>query len=163
MIAADRGPAEVEVRSGEAPQKILLATEGRAIPNAAIARVVELARPGKASVRVLSIARIHGTSFGFPNPGLLPTTREWEEQRESVRRAVGRLRRKGIDADGHVVGTRRSTKRICQEAEQTGCDLIVMAADEDRGRLVGDVMWSQEPQRVRRRAGVPVILVRDLE
>lgn len=163
MIVAERAQARVDVTPGETPQKILLATEGRAIPNAAIARVVELARPGHASVRVLSIARIHGTSFGFPNPGLLPTKREWEEQRESVRRAVARLRRKGIDADGHVVGTRRSTKRICQEAEQTGCDLIVMAADPDRGRLVGDVMWSQEPQRVQRKAKVPVILVRDAQ
>src|SRR5581483_12470442 len=136
--------------SAEGPfERILLASEGRPIPDAAIDRVVELARPGSASVRVFSIARIHGVSFGLQTPGLLPTKTEWDEQRKLVSRAVKRLERKGIDADGHVVGTRKSTKRILQEAEFAGCDAIVMAADPDRNRLVGDMIWSQEPQRVR--------------
>jgi nucleotide-binding universal stress UspA family protein len=152
---------------GDAPgtdgpfERILLASEGRPIPDAAIRRVIELARPSNASVRVFSIARVHGVSFGFPNPGLLPTKREWAEQRDLVTKAVKRLRRKGIEADGSVVGTRKSTKRICQEAEVAGCDAIVMAADPDRNRLVGDMIWSQEPQRVARKAKMPVYLVRD--
>jgi hypothetical protein len=37
----------------------------------------------------------------------------------------------------------------------------VMAADPDRSRLIADAMWSQEPQRVRRKAKVPVFLVPD--
>jgi nucleotide-binding universal stress UspA family protein len=126
-----------------------------------LARVVELARRTHATVQVLSIARVHGVAFGLPNPGLLPTRREWDEQREMVRKAVARLRRKGLDADGHVVGTRNATKRICQEAVITGSEAIVMAADPDRGRFVGDFMWTQEPQRVRRKARVPVFLVID--
>lgn len=143
-------------------ERILLASEGRPIPDAAIARVVELvARQPDASVRVLSLARVHGVSFGMPNPGLLPTKAEWKEQHEIVATAVKRLRRQGIDADGHVVGTRKSTKRICQEATFAGCDAIVMAADPDRNRIIGDTLWSQEPQRVRRRAKLPVFLVRE--
>jgi nucleotide-binding universal stress UspA family protein len=141
--------------------RILLASEGRPIPDAAIGRVVALARRSGASVRVLSIARVHGVSFGMPNPGLLPTKTEWKQQRELVASAVKRLRRKGLDADGHVVGTRKSTKRICEEAALAGCDAIVMAADPDRNRLVADMMWSQEPQRVRRKAKLPVFLVPD--
>ncbi len=140
-------------------ERILLASEGRPIPDAAIARVIELAQPAGASVRVFSIARVHGVAFGMQSPGLLPTKAEWAEQRKIVDRAVKRLERKGIDADGHVVGTRKSTKRILQEAEFAGCDAIVMAADPDRNRLVGDMIWSQEPQRVRRRAKLPVFLV----
>ncbi len=58
-----------------------------------------------------------------------------------------------------MVGTRKSTKRILQEAEFAGCGAIVMAADPDRGRIAGDMLWSQEPQRVRRRAKIPVFLV----
>ena len=54
-------------------ERILLASEGRPIPDAAIERVVELARPMNASVRVFTIARVHGTSFGMQSPGLLPT------------------------------------------------------------------------------------------
>lgn len=140
-------------------ERILLASEGREIPDAAVDRVVTLAKRSGASVRVFSIARVHGVSFGFPNPGLLPTKTEWREQREIVAKAVKRLQRKGIEADGHVVGTRKSTKRICEEAKTAGCDAIVMAADPDRNRLVGDMIWSQEPQRVRRKARVPVFLV----
>jgi nucleotide-binding universal stress UspA family protein len=148
--------------SPEGPfERILLASEGRPIPDAAIDRVVELARPGGATVRVFSIARVHGVSFGLQTPGLLPTKREWDEQREIVGRAVERLERKGIDADGHVVGTRKSTKRILQEAEFAECDAIVMGADPDRNRVAGDFMWTQEPQRVRRRARIPVFLVSD--
>jgi nucleotide-binding universal stress UspA family protein len=148
--------------AGRPLQRILLASEGRPIPDAAIARVVELvARRSDASVRVLSLARVHGVSFGMPNPGLLPTKAEWKEQHEIVAKAVKRLQREGIDADGHVVGTRKSTKRICQEATFAGCDAIVMAADPDRNRIVGDMLWSQEPQRVRRRAKLPVFLVQD--
>ena len=144
-------------------ERILLASEGRPISDAAIDRVVELARPGDASVRVFSIARVHGTQFGMPNPGLLPTRKEWKEQREIVARAVKRLERKGIEADGNVIGTRKSTKRILQEAVLAGCDAIVMTADPDRNRLVGDFLWTQEPQRVRRKAKIPVFLVGDEE
>jgi nucleotide-binding universal stress UspA family protein len=141
--------------------RILLASEGRPIPDAAVARVLELARRSDASVYVLSIARVHGVAFGLPNPGLLPTKREWDEQRDMVGKVVKRLKRKGIDADGRVVGTRKSTKVILQEAQISSCDAIVMAADPDRNRVAGDFMWSQEPQRVRRRAKVPVFLVPD--
>jgi nucleotide-binding universal stress UspA family protein len=142
-------------------QRILLASEGRAINDAAIARTVELATRSGAVVHVFSIARVHGVSFGLPNPGLLPTKSEWAEQREIVAKAVKRLKRHGLEADGHVVGTRKATKRICQEAAQHDCEAVVMAADPDRSRLVGDMLWSQEPQRVRRRAKVPVFLVMD--
>jgi nucleotide-binding universal stress UspA family protein len=145
----------------EPVQRILLASEGRPIPDAVIARVVELARGSGASVHVLSIARVHGVAFGLPNPGLLPTKREWDEQREIVRMAVARLRRKKIKADGHVLGTRTASKRIVDEAQRERCDVIVMAADADRNRLAGNVMWTQEPQRVARRAKLPVILVRE--
>lgn len=110
---------------------------------------------------MLSIARVHGVAFGLQTPGLLPTKREWDEGRATVARAVKRLRRKGIDADGHVLGTRRATKRICEEAAVEGCEAIVMSADPDRNRFVADFLWSQEPQRVRRRARVPVFLVLD--
>jgi nucleotide-binding universal stress UspA family protein len=140
-------------------ERILLATEGRPIPDAAIARVIQLANRSDPSVRVFSIARVHGVSFGMPNPGLLPTKAEWREQHELVAHAVKRLKRKGVDADGHVVGTRKSTKRIVQEAKLAGCDAIVMPADADRFRLYGDMLWSQEPQRVRRKARIPVFLV----
>jgi nucleotide-binding universal stress UspA family protein len=147
------------VAEGEQSYKrILLASEGREIPDRAIARVVELAEPG-AGVHVFSVARVHGVSFGLPNPGLLPTRAEWAQQRDIVAGAVKRLQRKGLKADGRVLGTRKATARIRDEAAKEGCEAIVMAADPDRNRIVADMLWSQEPQRVRRRAAVPVFLV----
>jgi nucleotide-binding universal stress UspA family protein len=144
-------------------ERILLASEGRDISDAAVTRVLELLDRTDASVYVLSIARVHGVAFGLPNPGLLPTKREWDDQREMVRKVVKRLKREGIEADGRVIGTRNATKKIVQEATISGCEAIVMTADTDRNRVIGDFSWSQEPQRVRRKAKIPVFLVHEDE
>lgn len=139
---------------------VLLASEEREIPRAAVDLAVRMARRCDAPVHVFSVARVWGSSLGFPNPGLNPTKSEWDTQHRVVDHAVARLRRKGIEADGRVVGTRAAAKRILREARRLGCDAIVMGADPPRGRIVGDFMWSQEPYRVRRRAGdLPVYLV----
>jgi nucleotide-binding universal stress UspA family protein len=139
--------------------RILLATEGRPIEQRAVDFALELARKRRAPVHVFSVARVWGTSFGFPNPGLLPTRREWDQQREIVTSAVKRLKQGGVEAEGRVLATRKATKRIVGEAKRLGCDVIVMAADPPRNRFVADLLWSQEPYRVRRRAEVPVYLV----
>lgn len=139
--------------------RILLATEGRPIQPRALGFAVDLARSRRAAVHVFSVARVWGTSFGLPNPGLLPTRKEWDEQREIVTSTVKQLMKAGVEAEGRVLATRKATKRIVSEAERLGCDVIVMAADPPRNRLVADLMWSQEPYRVRRRARMPVYLV----
>ena len=137
---------------------MLLASEGRAIPAAAVERAAELAHDG-GHVHVFSVVRVWGTSLGLPNPGLLPNKREWEEQRTVVGEAVEALSRRGVEATGRVLATRKATKRIVGEAERLGCGAIVMAADPPRSRLLADFLWSQEPYRVRRRAHVPVHLI----
>jgi nucleotide-binding universal stress UspA family protein len=146
-------PEEIEVRA------VLLASEEREISPAALQLAARMARRCAAPVHVFSIARVWGTTFGFPNPGLYPSKREWDTQRANVDKAVRALRRKGIEADGRVVGTRAAAKRIVREARRLECDAIVMGADPPRRRLLADFIWSQEPYRVRRRADVPVYLV----
>jgi hypothetical protein len=141
-----------------AMSRVLLASEGRPIPSPALDAAAELAGNG-GQVHVFAIVRVWGTSLGLPNPGLLPTKREWDTQRELVGDAVKALRRRGIDADGRVVATRKATKRIVGESERLGCESIVMAADPPRNRFLADLMWTQEAYRVRRRAKVPVHLV----
>jgi nucleotide-binding universal stress UspA family protein len=142
-------------------RRLLLASEGRPFTDAAIELAVELARDERAPVHVLSIARVHGTAFGLPNPGLLPTRSEWADQRAQVAAAVKRLERHGVQADGKVLGSRKAAVQISEHAVKLGCDAIVMAADPPRGRIVGDFLWSQEPYRVRRRSRVPVLLATD--
>jgi nucleotide-binding universal stress UspA family protein len=137
--------------------RVLLASEGRPIPESAIRFAAGLRAP----VRVLSVARVYGISFAFPNPWLMPSRQEWREQREIVESAVKALERHGVEATGHVVGTRKATRGILREAARQHCDVIVMAADPPRNRFLADLMWSQESYRVRRRAKVPVYLIVD--
>ena len=138
---------------------MLLASEGRAIPSAAVERAAELAREHGGRVHVFTVARVWGTSLGLPNPGLMPTKREWDEQRAHVDEAVAALEKRGVRATGEVLATRKVTKRICGAADRLHACAIVMAADPPRNRLLADLMWSQEAHRVKRRANIPVHLV----
>jgi nucleotide-binding universal stress UspA family protein len=151
----DPDPETLSVRA------VLLASEDREIPTAAVDFAARIAKHSDAPVHVFTIARVWGTSFGFPNPGLQPTRHEWEQQRHNVEKAIGRLERKGVKARGRVVGTRAGSKRIVKEATRLDCDAIVMAADPKAHPLIRNFMWSQEPWRVKRRARVPVFLVVD--
>jgi nucleotide-binding universal stress UspA family protein len=153
--AGEPDPETLAVRA------VLLASESREIPTSAIDLAARIAKRSGAPVHVFTIARIWGTSYGFPNPGLQPTKREWEEQRHNVEKAVGRLERKGVEARGRVVGTRAGAKRIVKEAKRLGCDAIVMGADPKASPLIRNFMWGQEPYRVRSRTSIPVFLVVD--
>ena len=141
-----------------AVDRVLLASEGRPIPPAAVELAATLAKQGGGKVHVFSVARVWGSGLGLPNPGLLPSKGEWDVQRGVVREAVEGLKRKGVDASGQVLATRKATKRILREAERLECGAIVMAADPPRNRVVSDLMWSQEPYRVQRKAEIPVYL-----
>jgi nucleotide-binding universal stress UspA family protein len=148
-------PAPEDVRV----DRLLLASEGRAIPPATIDFAARIAKRGGGAVHVFAVMRVWGSGFGLPNPGLMPTKHEWDAQRAIVSDAVAALEQHGVKASGHVLATRKATKRILGEADRLGCGAIVMAADPARNRILADLMWSQEPYRVRRRARIPVYLV----
>jgi nucleotide-binding universal stress UspA family protein len=137
----------------------MVASEGRPVDAKVIEQALGLARPIGAEVVVMSIARVWGSSLGFPNPWLNPSKREWDEQKRIVSDAVSALQEGGVHAYGLVLATRRPGRRILKEASMRSVEAIVMGADASRGRLLGDFSWSQEPQRVARRARVPVHLV----
>jgi nucleotide-binding universal stress UspA family protein len=139
-------------------ERLVVASEGREIAWPVLQQAFELARPSGASVHVVVIARVWGSSLGFPNPWLNPSKREWDQHLVIARRAVEALEKAGFKASAQVIGTRKATKRILGEARGFGADAIVMGCDRDRG-LLGDFSWSHEPYRVRRRARVPVYLV----
>ena len=144
-----------------AGKRVLLASEGRAIPREAVDLAGRMAARAGAEVHVISIARIWGTSFGLPNPGLLPNKREMQERHDSVATAVKLLKRRHVAASGQVAGTRNAAKRILAEARRCGADAIVMAADPPLHWFLSGMVWSQEPYRVRRLASMPVYLVID--
>ena len=142
-------------------RRILLASEGRKFSPAAIAFAARLARNAGGAVHLLIIARIWGSSFGLPHPGLMPSRREWQAQHDAVAEALKGLKGLGIEGTGQVLSSRNAGKRILKEAKLRGIDAIVMGADGPRHWLVNDMIWSQEPYRIRRLAPVPVYLVEE--
>jgi len=139
--------------------RVLIASEGRRFTSEVIDLAVRMVRAEGGRVRVLSVARLWGTSFGLPNPGLRPSKREMAEQEDNVSWAIAQLEAAGIEADGHIVTTRHPSKSILKEAKRQNCDAIIMGADPRRHWVVRSMMWSQEPYRVRGRTPIPVHLV----
>jgi hypothetical protein len=119
---------------------VLIATVGVPIPKAVIRRAGQLG--GGRPVAVVTIARIWGSSLGLPNPGLLPTRKEMDEQRALVTKAIDDLERSGVEAWGQVASTRRYAKAIAQAARARGVThVLVVTPDTPRWRLLieGDV------------------------
>lgn len=138
---------------------LLIASEGRPISDEVIARAVDMLQANGGRATVLTIARLWGTSFGLPSPGLRPTKREMDEQKENMFSALNRLEEAGIEVDGHIVTTRNPCKSIRKQVTQKDCDAIIMGADPRRPWFVRNMMWSQEPYRVQSGMTVPVHLV----
>ena len=147
--------------SGLGPKSILLASEGRGFSPSVIAAATRVANFAGCSIDIITIARIWGTGFGLPNPGLLPNSREWQEQRDFAATAQAALKQSGIEAAAEVLAARNAAKQILRVAKAKNCDLIIMAADRPRHAIISGLLWSQEPNRVHRLASIPVFLVQD--
>src|ERR1700691_1312297 len=79
---------------------VLIASNGCKIPGAAIRQALQLS--SGEPVAVVTIARIYGSALGLPNPGLLPTRKEMDEQKGFVQDAVAALERAGVGAWGQA-------------------------------------------------------------
>jgi len=106
------------------PAAVLLASSGSPFSKAAVRRAQELA--AGEPVAVLAILKIYGSQFGLPNPGLMPTRREREEQLTVVRRAIEALERRGCTADGQVAATRSAGRMIAKVARARNVRYVVM-------------------------------------
>jgi hypothetical protein len=103
---------------------VLLASPGTPFSRAAVRRARELA--GGQPVAVLSILKIYGSTFGLPNPGLLPTRREREEQLKIVNQAIAQLERGGCTVDGQIAATRSAGRMIAKVARTRRVRYVVM-------------------------------------
>lgn len=151
------GSAPVPLPSGPVAH-VLLASEGRAFPADAVRAACERLAVG-GTVHVLSVARVWGTSLGFPNPGLMPTRQELAQRHAQVAAAIAAIESGGGRAEGRVVGTRDAVRAILREARRVGAGIIVMGADAEPRGLTAFLYWENEPWRVRARSAVPVQLV----
>jgi nucleotide-binding universal stress UspA family protein len=110
---------------------VLLASSGSPFSRAAIRRAHELA--GGQPVAVLSILKVYGSSFGLPNPGLMPTRRERDEQLANVQQAIKDLERLGGSVDGQIAATRSAARMIAKVARVRHVDWVVMDSPNATG------------------------------
>lgn len=137
----------------------MLASDGRQdFSDEAVASAISLA--DEKPVAVVTIAKIYGTRFGLPHPGLLPTKQELSERRGWIEGAIGRCSAAGLSADGQIAATRRASKKLAEIARVRGASRIVIDETPSRGvrRLIeGDV--GAELRRRLRSDGVDVVVV----
>ena len=119
-------------RAPTAPAGVLLASPGAPFSRAAIRRAYELA--AGEPVAVLAILKVYGSAFGLPNPGLMPTRRERDEQYANVKRAISAVERRGGTADGQITATRSAGRTIAKAARRRNVRYVVMD-DHDPGGL----------------------------
>jgi nucleotide-binding universal stress UspA family protein len=106
---------------------VLLASTGKPFTDAAIAEAARLAGgPAGGRVRVITIARIHGTSFGLQHPGLMPNKKEKDAAQAIVTKAIKSLQQVGLKADGEVVITRSPAKSFTKAARAAGATHVVL-------------------------------------
>jgi hypothetical protein len=121
---------------------VLIASNGEKIPGAAIRQALRLS--AGEPVAVVNIARIYGSSLGLPNPGLMPTRKEIEEQKGYVQDAVAAIEKGGSEAWGQVAASRKPVKTIAQAARARGSQHVFVVRPEQsiRWRRVveGDIV-----------------------
>lgn len=121
---------------------MLLASDGRHdFSSRAVARAAALAGDG-GHVAVVTIAKIYGSAYGLPNPGLLPTKRELADRREWVSGAVTTLEKSGAVADGQIATTRKATKKLAAVARLRRPRVVVIDETPETGLrrfIEGDV------------------------
>jgi hypothetical protein len=100
---------------------------------------VELAQGNR--VRVITIARIHGSSFGLQHPGLMPNKKEKDAAQAVVTHAITALHKAGEKADGEVVITRSPGRSFAKAARAADVTRVVID-DTGTGRLGKIEAWA---------------------
>ena len=109
---------------------------------------------GGQPIRVLTIAKIYGTSLGLQNPGLFPTKREMQEQRDIAADAIARIKRRGGKARGEVVATRNNAKTFLRAARRYSVRHVVL--EPAAGGRLRKLVEGDPAATLRRRLGPEV-------
>ena len=139
------------------PAAVLLASSGEPFSRAAVKRAHELA--ADQPVAVLSILKVYGSTFGMPNPGLLPTRREREEQFALVNRAIKDLEQRGCAVDGQIAATRSAGRMIAKVARARQVRVVVMDDSAESGvrRVIEGSVTSTVRRRLAGRANIELV------
>jgi hypothetical protein len=138
-----------------APAAVVLVPIAGPASHGAVLRAIEAA--GAGTVAVVMVLPIHGSSFGFPNPGLMPTKLERDETRRAVAETIRAIERRGGQADGQITATREDAKVIAAAARRRAAGWVIIddkpAAARWRRALEGDL-----GRAVQRRLGPGVVV-----
>lgn len=147
-------------RQPTAPAAVLLASDGlRGFGSRAVARAAALA--GTEPVAVVTIAKIYGSSFGLPAPGLMPTKDEMNERLGWIRDALAQLERRGVAADGQVAQTRRAVRTIARIAHARNVRAVVIeSVEQPRWRTLIEGDAATAVARRLRRSDIEVEVLR---
>jgi len=119
---------------------VLIASNGEKIPNAVLRQALQLSQGEP--VAVVTLARIYGSAYGLPNPGLMPTKREMADQHAIVRRAMESLEKVGCEVWGQVAATRKPVKTISAVAQARQVRHVLVVRNQSsgvRGVIEGDL------------------------
>lgn len=143
-------------------RKILISSDGSALSERAVKSGIELAKATGASVVGLLVTepyplRMYGDLM---LSGLEPMQHYYDEERQLAQRALAPIEQAaqtaGVRYSGSSVSSRSPGEAIIATAEQQGCDLICIAAENHRDLL--GVHLGKETTRVLTHARVPVLL-----
>lgn len=113
---------------------VIVASDGRQpMSGKALEVAAVLAEQRGCQITVVTIAKVHGTQFGIPHPGLMPTKKELITCTEWVEQAVASLKRRGLEADGQVSTTRHGMKSLANIAQVRHASTVVIDGTAARG------------------------------
>jgi hypothetical protein len=150
-----RGVAKAAPRRiPDPPRRVLLVTVATAPEPELVHKTLELAGPEHAKITVLGVAKIYGTSFGLPHPGLQPNRIEWQIVRDGVEEAADELRSSGFEVRVGLTRARNVPKMVAKWVQARNFHAVVVSApDKPRWRALVEGDLARE---ITRRSGVPV-------
>ena len=113
-------------------------------------------------IHLFTIARIYGSAFGLPNPGLMPNKQEWKQQYDLLAAAQKSLKKSGIESSALVVSSRNPTKRIIAEAKHIKATHLLIETPPKKHWLIAHLFWEQQAFTIIKKAkklGLDVVIL----
>ena len=145
-------------------KRILVATDGSDISNAAAASATALAAAVRAELVALYVVPRYPVSYfeggmTVSLDDISRTEKQWSDQGQAVVDAVQRdAKAHGVAATALVIQSDLIAESIISAAKKQGCDLVVMASHGRKG--IKRILLGSETQHVLTHSTVPVLVLR---
>ncbi len=145
---------------------ILLPTDGSELSNKAVKQAIAVAKVHGARITAMNVVgepHFHVITKGLTIPDLPRLERQLEEARtaraeemlEAVRRSASEA---GVECDAVAPVSNVPYKAILKQAEESGCDVIIMASHGRKG--LDALLLGSETVKVLTHSAIPVLVCR---